>query len=218
MDDFIQQFAQNPRARFIFAGHSNGTCIFGEAIQNAPQMRFDRAYFGGSALPRSFDWHTLFSRGQVGFVRSDHGSKDWAVGILARAIERLSKRLPFLRGIGSGGYDGFNSGGLSKLNEPWFPGGHDAMFEKKGLKSIVAFLTAEDRLTLPEVKIAAPLWFRLLHKYGDIVIPVCVMLYLAFVVRLLLVPIYPISFLPGSWGLYLAAALGGVLVFVLRRF
>jgi hypothetical protein len=44
------------------------------------------------------------------------------------------------------------------------------------------------------------------------------MLYLAFVVRLLLVPIYPISFLPGSWGLYLAAALGGVLVFVLRRF
>ena len=169
-DDFIQQFAQNPHARFIFAGHSNGTCILGEAIQNAPRMRFDRLYFGGSALPRSFDWRTLISRDQVRFVRSDHGSTDWAVGYLARAIESLSTRLPFLRGIGSGGYDGFESGELSRFNEPWFPGSHSAMFEK-GLDSIVEFLTADDRRTLPEVKLPAPRWFRSLHKYGDIVIP-----------------------------------------------
>jgi hypothetical protein len=216
-DEFIQRFAENPHARFIFAGHSNGTCILGEAIQNAPRMKFDRLYFGGSALPRSFDWHTLISRKQVYFVRSDHGSKDWAVGILARAIEQMSPRLSFLRGVGSGGYDGFKYGDLSRLNEPWFEGYHSAMFEK-GIDSIVDFLTAEERRTLPETKIPAPRWFDFLHKYGDIAITAGVVLYLAAIIRLILVPIYPVSFLPGASGLYLAATLLGTVLFALKRF
>jgi predicted esterase len=214
-DEFIQRFAANPGARFFFAGHSNGTCLFGEAIYHAPRMRFERIYFGGSALPRSFSLNTIVKRGQVDIVRSDHGSEDWAVGILARAIESLSRRLPFLRGIGSAGYDGFDRGDRW-LNEPWFPGDHSAMFAN--LDSIVEFLTAKTPCTLSQVQLPAPAWFRFLHKYGDLVIPAVVVLYLALTVRLLLTPVYPISFLPDAWGVSLAAVLVGLLVFVLRRF
>ena len=135
----------------MFAGHSNGTCILGEAMQNSPRMNFDRLYLGGSALPRTFDWQKLIARRQLGFVRSDHGSTDWPIGVLARAIERISSRAPWLRGIGSGGYDGFTRGDLTRLNEPWFTGGHSAMFGQ--LDSIVEFLTAETRVTLSETKI-----------------------------------------------------------------
>ena len=215
-DEFIQRFAAaNPRARFFFAGHSNGTCVFGEAMKNAPRMRFERAYFGGTALPRSFDLHTIVGRKQVDLVRSDHGSKDWAVGILARTIETHSRLLPFLRGIGSAGYDGFDRGDRW-LNEPWFEGDHSAMFDNRD--SIVEFLTAETPRTLPQERLPAPAWFRFLYKYGDLVIPAVVLLYLALTVRLLFTPVYPILFLPGAWGLYLAAALVGLLVFILLRF
>ncbi len=50
-DQIIQYRAQYPHAKFVFAGHSNGTCILGEAMQNSPRMNFDRLYLGGSALP-----------------------------------------------------------------------------------------------------------------------------------------------------------------------
>jgi hypothetical protein len=43
-------------------------------------------------------------------------------------------------------------------------------------------------------------------------------LYLAAIIRLILVPIYPVSFLPGASGLYLAATLLGTVLFALKRF
>jgi hypothetical protein len=51
VDDFTQCFALHPRARFSFAGHSNGTCILGEVLQAIPRIQFARLYLAGSALP-----------------------------------------------------------------------------------------------------------------------------------------------------------------------
>src|SRR5436309_1226179 len=48
VDDYTQCFAVNSHARFYFAGHSNGTCILGEALHNVPGMCFARVYLAGS--------------------------------------------------------------------------------------------------------------------------------------------------------------------------
>lgn len=92
VDDYSQCLAVNPLASFYFAGHSNGTCIVGEALRTIPRLKFARLYLGGSALPTTYDWRQVHQRGQVELIRSDRGSKDWAVGIFARALEKLSKR------------------------------------------------------------------------------------------------------------------------------
>lgn len=214
-DQMIQKIAANPGARFCFAGHSNGTVIFGESMRRAPRMRFERAYFGGSALPRSFDLNVLVERRQLDIVRSDHCSKDWATGILARAIENRSSCLPFLRGIGSAGYDGFDRAG-SWLTEPWFDGDHSGMF--KHIDSIGEFLTARSPQNLPHKQLDAPGWFRAMHKYGDLIIPAAIVLYCTLVIRLLAAPFYPIPMLPEVWSLAGAAILLLSLLFVLLRF
>jgi hypothetical protein len=164
----------------------------------------------------AYDWHAVVARHQVTIVRSDRCSKDWAVGILARALEKLSRRIPTFRGIGSGGFDGFDSGEPS-INEPSFEGGHSAMFQS-GFDSIVNFLTAPEPTPLPEVNLASPRWFRFLHKYADIIIPSAVGLYVAIMVRILLTVVFPISFLPGNTGAFLAVLIVGLSVFALRRF
>jgi pimeloyl-ACP methyl ester carboxylesterase len=219
-DDYTQARSLNPHAQINFVGHSNGTAILGYALREHPNMKFERVYLGGSVLPTNFDWRTVKDRrGQVSVVRSDRGSTDWAVGILARALERSSRLVWSFEGLGSAGYDGFAATDVSAtwMNELTFEGGHSSMFTTERLQSIVDFLTAETPPNEPGQTAKTPAWFSILHKQADWLVPVAALAVIAIMVMSLLPTVFPSPYLAALGGPYLGVGIGAVTLYALVR-
>jgi hypothetical protein len=220
-DDYTQIRSLNPDAAINFAGHSNGTAILGYALRQYPLMKFNRVYLGGSVLPTNFDWKTVKDlREQVGFVRSDRGSTDWAVGILARALERSSRLVWSFQGLGSAGYDGFASNVVSTtwMKQAYFEGGHSAMFTKTRLQSIVEFLTAESPPTEVPEAARRPRWFVALHKQADWLVPAAALGLVGVMVASLLSAVVSVPYVGALGGPYLGASLAGLTLYALFRY
>ena len=136
-DQYTERLAQNPKAEFHFIGHSNGTYMLGQSLQEIPAMKFSRVALAGSVLPADFfdSNSTILERQQVDVVRSDAGRFDWPVGILCRTLRRAL----LMRDLGTGGYDGFSGGFVEEHR--YFGGGHGGMFaETKNIQSMVHFV------------------------------------------------------------------------------
>jgi hypothetical protein len=190
-------------------------------------MKFARLYLAGSVLPRNYDWKTVIDdRRQVTEIfRSDRGTKDLPVGVLATALERLSGWFPSFRGIGSAGYDGFSYDKYKNYHENTFDGGHSVMFqgkkefeEEKRISSIVNFLTSHGDEDIPTTSPTSPGWFRFLHKNADYVVLASAGLYVSVLVFLLLAPYLLPHYVSLRTGIALSIVMTAVLSYLLYRF
>jgi alpha-beta hydrolase superfamily lysophospholipase len=126
LDQYTREVAGHPMANFHFLGHSNGTYLLGQALNQVPAVRFQRVYLAGSVLPADYPWHDyLAGRGgpsRVGIVRSDRGNRDLPVALLSQGLRGLR-----MRDIGDGGFGGFAQlDAPPAIQWPFFPGGHAA--------------------------------------------------------------------------------------------
>lgn len=104
--------------------HSFGTYILGHALEQFPDIKFDRVILCGCILPRDFPWDKLLNRGQVNAVRNEYGAKDiW------------SDIVPwFVSGAGSSGKAGFLRE-HPKLIQQQFPFQHSDYFSTGHIKT-----------------------------------------------------------------------------------
>jgi alpha-beta hydrolase superfamily lysophospholipase len=126
LDQYGRELAGHPTASFHFVGHSNGTYLLGQALQQVPAVRFDRVYLAGSVLPSDYPWHAhLDGPGtppRIAIIRSDRGSRDLPVAVLAHGLRGLR-----MRDVGDGGFGGFAQlDAPPAIQWPYFPGGHAA--------------------------------------------------------------------------------------------
>jgi hypothetical protein len=125
--------------------------------------------------------------------------------------------LPTFRGLGSGGYDGFDWGNTAVLNEPFIKGCHSEMFKFERIPSIVDFLTSPVRKLESESCPAVPYWFRFLHKHAALLVPIGTTALIFLVVALLVAGFLPIPIL--SVGApFVGMGLAAIVVFILLRF
>jgi alpha-beta hydrolase superfamily lysophospholipase len=126
LDQYSRELAGHPSANFHFVGHSNGTYLLGQALQQVPAVRFERVYLAGSVLPGDYPWHAHLDRrrgrSRIAVIRSDRGNRDLPVAVLAQGLRGLR-----MRDVGDGGFGGFAQlDAPPAIQWPYFPGGHAA--------------------------------------------------------------------------------------------
>ena len=85
--------------------HSFGTYIIAKALEVFDGIKFDQVILCGSIIPRDFNWHELFGRGQVKRVLNECARKDIVV-----------KASPFfIKDAGASGVYGFSQGDNTNL-------------------------------------------------------------------------------------------------------
>lgn len=139
LDQYSREFAQHRDARFHFVGHSNGTYLLGRAVWSVSGVRFDRVYLAGSVLPAEFPWlKFLETTRQISLIRSDRGSRDIPVALLAQGLRGLR-----MKDIGGGGFEGFaDLNTPPAVQWPYFKGGHGApLSTPERRQSVAAFVT-----------------------------------------------------------------------------
>lgn len=92
------------RAPSIIA-HSFGSYIVSRAMEQYPEIRFERIILCGSIVRRDYPWHQRFERGQVQRVLNDYGRRDIWVRVAETVIEDA----------GSSGYRGFDDSADARL-------------------------------------------------------------------------------------------------------
>lgn len=133
LDVYLASVLTHQPDGFTFIGHSNGTYMMANVMNNVRAVRFRRIMLAGSVLPPNFDWARLYARQQIGYhandawhdgqVHNDRARKDYPVGLLANGMRGL-----FFRDVGAAGVRGFE--GVQALNvtdhHHTFPKGHAA--------------------------------------------------------------------------------------------
>ncbi len=135
---FMEQYTENkasyPNARFSFVGHSNGTYLLAKALREYPACRFKHVVFAGSVVSMMYDWTTLINDARIKKVYNFVAASDWVVGMFPKAFQRLG-----LQDIGSGGYDGFKNL-EDKYQLKFIRGGHGAALDEQYWNEIARFI------------------------------------------------------------------------------
>lgn len=232
IDYYAEELAKNPNAKFYYAGHSNGTYILGEALARIHGMKFERIYLAASVLPQDYDWEKVIEDNKqvLDKVRSDMGSKDWAVGILAKTLHSLG-----MQKIGSSGYDYFKYGSTNHLVENVIPGGHDAMLRMTKKSAVNGKPDKLDTGEIPDPpadSIAKFLVFgepdaletqgvpdlpSILYKFGNVLLPLGVFVFVLLLLAVWHLPVFMPSLPIAQWGPLLALSIAIVVWIVLGR-
>ncbi len=205
VDQVAEHLARNPRVKFYFAGHSNGTYILGEALRRIPRLACSRVYIAASVLPRIFEWDRIIGqRKQAAFVRCDMGTEDWPVGVGCNTLNRLG-----MKTIGVGGFEGFEYGDKDHMAFNHFAGGHGSMLTDANTGSIADFLlTGSPTETAALVHPKPSKAFTLFRSWGDILVPLVLALLLAGIVAIAVfvpLPYGPVLAFAVLWALWAAA-------------
>jgi hypothetical protein len=193
-DQYTEMLASNPRAKFYFIGHSNGTYILGEGLKRVPEMKFKRIYFAGSVLPCDYPWQPRFDLNQVEELRNDRSSWDWPVGILCSGLSGFG-----MKDLGAGGFDGFQVNNTHIEEVFYYNGDHGAPLAQKNQDSIIAFildgknLIPTDLLELSQISRK----FKRISRAAPYVAKILLMIF----ALLLLLPLYAV--LPWSKPIFL---------------
>ena len=141
---------RNPRARFCFVGHSNGTYMLGSSLIKVAGMEFDRVTLAASVLPRDYQWSTVFGRTQVREVSNHRGSRDVPVGVVCNLLRSLGTS-----DVGTAGFHGF-FGGREEIKEVYYyDGGHSAPVAEGNVESLVDY-TLTGRAAFPLASTTTP--------------------------------------------------------------
>lgn len=150
VDQFTQLYAQYPQAKFSFIGHSNGTYIVANALQNYHALSLHRISLAGSVVRRDFPWDELVKEGRIFELRNDMAACDWPVGLFTKYFESWSwlieqltgRKLAKISDLGAGGFNGFTSIAGQEYVMKYFPGDHGAAItSKENIESISKFIT-----------------------------------------------------------------------------
>jgi pimeloyl-ACP methyl ester carboxylesterase len=139
-DEYTEYLARNPKTRFHFLGHSNGTYLLGESLRRIPGMKFERVALASSVLPTDYPWLDRFKQFQVLSLRNDRANRDVPVGILCNGLRGIG-----MKDVGTSGFDGFRADiPQNKWEIYWYNGGHSKPVDKLSLPSYVDFLIHGD--------------------------------------------------------------------------
>lgn len=132
MDEYTENLARYPTARFCFVGHSNGTYLLGSALRRYASCRFDRVVLAGSVLPRTLQWKVFFEQGRVGAVQNYVATADWVVAWFPAFFEFVAGLLGRQADLGSAGHNGFLDD-VARRHMVWsVRGGHGAAIAVEG--------------------------------------------------------------------------------------
>lgn len=132
LDSYLAAVLTHQPDGFSFIGHSNGTYMMANVMEEVHAVRFRRIMLAGTVLPPRFDWEKLFDRRQIGYydadvwhdgeVHNDRARKDYPVGFLANGM-RL-----FYSDVGAAGFRGFEGTKANRVtsHNHTFPKGHGA--------------------------------------------------------------------------------------------
>lgn len=124
MDQYIENSALYPKAKFSFIGHSNGTYLLAKALTDYPACRFENIVLAGSVVHSRYNWHSLIQQKRIKSIYNFVATDDWVVGIFPKTFQTLR-----LQDLGSGGYDGFECLD-DKTQFKCIEGGHSAAIEE----------------------------------------------------------------------------------------
>jgi hypothetical protein len=141
-DRYAEARARYPNARFHYVGHSHGTYLLKEALEQLPEVRFDRVVLAGSVLRRSEDWAGFLAKGQVKQVLNLRAHADWVVAIFPSTMEHMS-----WQDLGGAGHDGFVqqvpglfNGPLHEQREGFVRGDHGSGVGEHAWQTIARFV------------------------------------------------------------------------------
>lgn len=171
MDRYAQARAQYPNAKFYYVGHSHGTYLLKEALDNYESVRFERVALAGSVLRTDQDWPALLKSGRVRGVLNLSASEDWVVALFPHALEQLG-----LQDLGGAGFYGFKKTDapafeqFPKLDKSWVVGGHGAAVAEPWWDQVARFIATGQRPTPDQTQLSdSQHW---LVKAGGAIAPV----------------------------------------------
>ena len=147
---YCDELVRNPRARFCFVGHSNGTYMLGRSLLKLAGMRFYRITLAASVLPRDYQWRTPFDREQVAEVSNHRASRDVPVGIVCNLLRSLGTS-----DVGTAGFHGFLGGREAIKEVYYYDGGHSAPVAEGNVESLVDY-TLTGRVAFPLASTTTP--------------------------------------------------------------
>lgn len=145
-DQYTYYLARHPGKPFHFVGHSNGTYLFGQSLEQIPALAFDHVYLAGSVLPRDFDWVGCADRGQLRTLVNVCANEDKPVGWLCSALRGLG-----MRDVGVGGFTGFDMVPPGTRQIRHIEGGHGAALVPQRLSDIASFIHTGECATEPNL-------------------------------------------------------------------
>ncbi|MBO2008508.1 hypothetical protein [Hymenobacter negativus] len=156
MDQYTQNKALYPNARFSYFGHSNGTYMLAKALTQYPACHFENVVFAGSVVRTDYAWEPLLRQGRVKAVLNYVATADWVVAFCPKTLEMLH-----WQDLGSAGHDGFKDG-YAQHNGPaliqqakYVEGRHDAALKEENWDSIADFIvsgpSAQQQQIIPKV-------------------------------------------------------------------
>ncbi|HEX2545053.1 MAG TPA: alpha/beta hydrolase [Ramlibacter sp.] len=123
MDEYTETLARYPQVKpenIRFFGHSNGTYLLADALQQYRSMRVGHVVLAGTVVRSGYPWSGLGER--VGAIRNYVGTHDWVVALFPRFFD-----LPGVRALrnplGGGGFHGFDD---CKVQNVMVAGAHGA--------------------------------------------------------------------------------------------
>ena len=132
MDQYTENKALFPNAKFSFVGHSNGTYLLARALKDYPSCNFENVVFAGSVVRKDYNWRKLIKEHRVKRVLNYIATSDAVVAIFPNSFQILK-----LQDLGSGGHEGFND-----LHEQirFIKGGHSAALKEEMWNHIAEFI------------------------------------------------------------------------------
>lgn len=104
MDQYTENKALYPNAKFSFIGHSHGTYLLAKALQDYPACSFKSIVLAGSVIKKDFRWDHYIGQSRISSIYNLIATNDLVVGIFPKTLQALR-----LQDLGSGGYDGFTN-------------------------------------------------------------------------------------------------------------
>ena len=152
MDRYVEMRATYPIANIHYVGHSNGTYLLAQALQEYPGANFGNVVFAGSVVRTDFDWLSFANpcnasaRGtntrqapKVNSVLNYVSTRDWVVALFPKGLQRWKGF-----NLGGAGHDGFlqasNSGPIHQIK--YIQGGHGAGVEEAHWNDIAEFIVS----------------------------------------------------------------------------
>jgi hypothetical protein len=186
MDCYTEARARYPNAAFHYVGHSNGTYLAAQALQDYPAARFKYIVFAGSVVRRNYDWRSLtrtnpetpHDRPRVEKVLNYVATRDWVVALFPKGLQPWR-----VFNLGSAGHDGFSQasdeGPVYEVK--YIVGDHGAGHEEPNWDDIARFIVSGNPppKTYPPFAMNQSRFWRALGSVSFILFPLLVAAILA---------------------------------------
>jgi pimeloyl-ACP methyl ester carboxylesterase len=129
--------------RIHFWGHSYGTYIFANALNEYDSIRVNNVYLAGSVLPRAFPWREYWRQGRVENICNAKANADWVVAFFPALMDRVREWFDnddALRRVGDAGFTGFRDPIANNYELSSLKGGHGAFLTKLYLDRCAGFV------------------------------------------------------------------------------